>query len=408
MDKYEGNKFFRDPGNDRKMYWDAIRNRKHSQSFPLMADWIRNTNKVIRAARTRKIKRRRKLAWLSISCLFIFFIVSCTYRVERVEKSGSLVNFGIDKREKRSFQRLTSLQQSLAFTPYEFLRAGDAGIAWFIFFVSDKEQEKLMSITRELRLLSGLRKLDISSVNYNIRESLFSTFLHKTLRVGKHEKLNGKDLVRNIRAVLDKKGFGFLSADALNDTDQKVSFSQILFTNTSGSDTSTVKVNTASESTGLPTNTRPHTHKETEKLQMFNWLLGTWKVKYVPHRTYHHWLRMNDSSLACFIIKYEDDEPEISIGFSLKYSSADSAILSLRGIEWKFISGNNKEINFKNEITPKSANVKWRLDNEKKAWQSAISGERNLEVVNLIRNEDTNLENIVKDFITKHPGKTNL
>jgi len=119
-------------------------------------------------------------------------------------------------------------------------------------------------------------------------------------------------------------------------------------------------------------------------------------------------MRMNDTSLICFIIKYEDDEPGVSIGFSIKYSAADSAILSLRGIEWKFLSANNKEINFKNEITPKSANVKWSLDNEKKTWQSVISGERNLEIVNLVRNKDINLENIVKEFISKHPDKIKL
>jgi hypothetical protein len=117
---------------------------------------------------------------------------------------------------------------------------------------------------------------------------------------------------------------------------------------------------------------------------------------------------MNDSSLMCFIIKFEDHEPAVSIGFSIKYSVADSAILSLRGIEWKFLSANNKEVNFKNETTPKSANVKWNLGNDRKTWQSVISGERNMEIVNLVRIEDTHLEKIVKDFITKNSGKTKL
>src|SRR4030095_14641469 len=119
----------------------------------------------------------------------------------------------------------------------------------------------------------------------------------------------------------------------------------------------------------------------------------------------------NDSLLMCFIIKYPDeglinygDEgPDISAGFSVRYSKSDSVTLSLRGIEWKFLSANDKEISFKNETTPKSANVKWRLGNEKKSWQSVISGEKNLEVVNLIRADNVSLESIIKEFITKHP-----
>jgi len=113
----------------------------------------------------------------------------------------------------------------------------------------------------------------------------------------------------------------------------------------------------------------------------------------------------------CFIIKhkdeglinYGDDGPDISVGFSIRYSNSDSAILSLRGIEWKFLSANDKEIHFKNETTPKSGNVKWSLGDEKKTWQSVISGEANLEIVNLIRDENISLENIVKKFITKYP-----
>ena len=113
----------------------------------------------------------------------------------------------------------------------------------------------------------------------------------------------------------------------------------------------------------------------------------------------------------CFIIQYPDEElikfgddgPDISVGFSIRYSNADSAILSLRGIEWRFLSANDNEVNFKNETTPKSARVKWALGKEKKSWQSAISGEKNLEVVNLIRDNNTSLENIVKEFIGKNP-----
>jgi hypothetical protein len=104
------------------------------------------------------------------------------------------------------------------------LRPGRPGTASFIFFIPGEDQEKLVSIARELKVLSGLRKLDVTPVSYNIKESLFSTFLHKTLKVGKQEKLKGKDLVLHIQTALDKKGLDFLSINILNDNDEKVSF----------------------------------------------------------------------------------------------------------------------------------------------------------------------------------------
>jgi len=174
------------------------------------------------------------------------------------------------------------------------------------------------------------------------------------------------------------------------------------------SDSVVVKKGPRTGDSGKLQTSEPRVYARSEKLQLFNWLLGTWKVKYVPLETFHYWMRMNDTSLACFIITYQDDEPEISVGFSIKYSTSDSAILTLRGIEWRFISANDKEIIFRNEITPKSANVKWSPDDERKTWQSVIFGEKNMEVVNLVRDKNSNLENIVKDFLSKHPDKRKL
>jgi hypothetical protein len=406
MDKHAENKFSDDPGNDIKVYLDTIRKQTHNHSFLQIADWIRNTNKLITEKKARRRKRLRKLSWFAISFLSICFIVSCTYRVERVETSGSLVNFVIDKHEKQSFERLFSLQKVFTFTSFEFLQPGDPGIASFILFIPDNEQNRVIPFVQELKLLSGLRKLDVSPVTYNIKESLFSTFLHKSLKVGKR-KLKSDEIISHIHSALEKKGLGFLSVKVLSTKSEKVSFTradQYL----SIRDTLTSRNTPPGKSTNIQTNTERAAHANREKLQLFNWLLGTWSVKYVPRPTFHYWMRMNDTLLMCFIIKYEDDEPDVSIGFSINYSAADSAILSLRGIEWEFLSANNKEINFKNNVTPKSANVKWSFNDEKKTWQSVISGERNLEIVNLVRNEDANFEDIVKGFITKNPGKIKL
>ena len=396
------NNFFENEQNDLDASWDDIRNKNSDNSFPAIAGWIRETHQGLKRSRLQKRRNRRRLVLLAI--LPVFLIVSCTIHVDTVKQSGTLVNFSIDKQKKESFQKLSSLQRMFAFTCYEFFRPGIPNIASFIFFIPYKEQAKLFSITNGLKELKGLEKLDIVPVNYTIRESLFSTFLHQTLRVGETQKPKEKELIQNIRATLKNKELDFLSIDFLNDSDGK-----IVFTSDAEVPDSLVVTNT---------NSSPADNKKTqidrsfiasagvEKLQIFNWLLGSWKVKYVPAETYHHWLRVNDSLLMCFIIKYNDDEPEVSIGFFIRYSDSDSAILSLRGIKWRFLTANDKEVTFKNETTPKSANVKWSLGDGKKSWQSVISGEKNLEIVNLIRTDNINLENIVKEFIARHPDVT--
>jgi len=396
------NNFFENTENDLDACWDVIRKRNSDHSVPAIASWIKETYKSLKKSRLQKGKKRR-LTWFAI-VIPVFLIISCTIHVDTVKQSGNLVNFSVDKQKKESFQKLSSLQQIFAFTCYEYFQPGIHDMASFIFFIPDKEPSKLFSITNGLKELNGLRKLEISPVNYTIRESLFSTFFHQTLKVGKTQKPKEKELIQNIRTTLKKKELDFLSIHFLNDSD-----GNIVFTSAVKKPDNSVKTNTNS----LPADNKKNQNDQTsiappgtEKLQIFNWLAGSWKVKYAPE-TYHHWLRVNDSLLMCFIIKYNNDEPEVSIGFSIRYSKSDSAILSLRGIKWSFLTANDKEVRFKNETTPKSANVKWSLGDEKKSWQSVISGEKNLEIVNLIRTENINLENIVKNFITRNPDIIN-
>ena len=395
--------------NDLDAYWDPIRKRNSDHSFPAVADWIREMHKSVGRSRLEKRKRRRRSKWFILSILPVFFILSCTIRINRVESSGTLVNFSIDKKEDNSLQKLSSLQQQFAFTCYEFLQADQPTVAFFIFLIPDKEQKTLSLITKQLKILNGLQKLDINSINYTIRESLFSTFWHKTLQLGDQQKPKGEELIQNIQATLKGKGLDFLSISIINDED-----GHIAFTSTKqypDSLTITNKNVQSDEEKPLQSDKIRNTATSMDRLQIFEWLLGLWKVKYVPQKTYHYWLRINDSILQCFVIKYPDeglikigdDGPDISAGFSIRHSKSDSTILSLRGIEWKFLLANDKEMLFKNETTPKSANVKWSLADDRKTWQSAISGEQNLEVVNLIRDENTGLENIVKEFIVKHP-----
>src|SRR6476660_797526 len=104
MDKHMENESFENPTNKLDVYWDAVRNRKYNYSFPAIGDWIRETNNEIKKNRSRQRKRRQRLRWLAAAIIPVLLIVSCTYRVERVEKSGTLINFLIDEREKGSLQ----------------------------------------------------------------------------------------------------------------------------------------------------------------------------------------------------------------------------------------------------------------------------------------------------------------
>ena len=383
--------------------WDSLRKRNYDESFPAIADWIREANKNVRRSRSEKRQRRVRSRWFAFAIIPLFFILSCTIRVNRVERSGDLVNFSIDKKENGSLQKLSSLQQLFTFTCYEFFKPDQPAIAFFIFFIPGKEQEKLSLITEQLKILNGVQNLDINSVNYTIRESLFSTFWHNTLQLGKQQKPTSEELTRNIQATLKVKGLGFLSINLLNDNNDRVAFTS----STHDQDSLPIK-NENIQPIEEKNNQRDKTRKvaaSMTRLEIFDWLLGSWQVKYVPQKTYHHWLRVNDSLLICLIIKIKEyEKPEVAVGFSISYVKPDSVILSLRGIEWKFLAADDKEFRFKNEITPKSADVKWVMDNDKKSWQSAISGQGNLEVVNLIRDNNTGIENFVREFIAKNPN----
>src|SRR5687767_10254921 len=100
--------------------WDFFRKRNFDDSFPAVSDWIRETHKSIEKSRLKKRKNRRRLRFLAIVLFPILLIVSCTYRVDRIEKLGSLVNFSIAKQENESFQKLSSLQQIFSFSFLEF------------------------------------------------------------------------------------------------------------------------------------------------------------------------------------------------------------------------------------------------------------------------------------------------
>src|SRR6185503_20214002 len=151
--------------NDLAAYWDHIRKRNDDDSFPLVADWIREMHKGVGRSRLERVKRRRRIRWFALVILPVFLILSCTIPVNRVERSGSLVNFSIQK-EDSSLQKLSSLQQQLAFTSYEFLKPGQPAIAFFILFIPGSEQKKLELITGRLKKLNGVQKLEIDPINY--------------------------------------------------------------------------------------------------------------------------------------------------------------------------------------------------------------------------------------------------
>ena len=280
------NKMSENTENDLDAYWDSIRNRNSDRSFLAVSDWIREMHKNVGKSRLEKRRRRTISRWFALAILPLFLILSCTIRVNRVEKSGSLVNFGIDKKEDRSFQKLSSLQQLFTFTCYEFLQPDQPTIASFIFFIPEKEQVKLSLITEELKILNGLRKLDISSINYTVRESLFSTFLHKTLKLGEQPRPKAEELTRNIEVTLKDRRLDFLSINVLNDKDGNIAF--VSEKQNLESLTITNKDTLAVERETTRNDKVRNAPAGIYKLQIFNWLLGSWEVKYVP-RTYHYW-----------------------------------------------------------------------------------------------------------------------
>jgi hypothetical protein len=220
------------------------------------------------------------------------------------------------------------------------------------------------------------------------------------LNIGKAPKPKPAEVKKKVQSKLKSKGISFISIDISEGESQPVfSVAQ------PGIDTAT------NSSVSHPVADALEKKKPAEViidkripgLEKFNWLRGTWKVKNVQNETHHYWMKVNDSSLKCFIIEItEDEKTNMTVGFTIRVSKDRTMMLSLKGAQWKFITSTADEFIFYNDLE-QDPNVKWTLKDGKNIWQSVRSGEGNAEFINLIKEENNKFEKMVKNFGKQHP-----
>ncbi len=76
-------------------------------------------------------------------------------------------------------------------------------------------------------------------------------------------------------------------------------------------------------------------------------------------------MKVNDSSLKCYVIEItEDEKTNMTVGFTIRVSKDRTMMLSLKGAQWKFITSTADEFIFYNDLE-QDPNVKWTLKDGK-------------------------------------------
>lgn len=392
-------KSFQDSNDELRSYWKSVKDTNFDASFSETAQWIRAN-----AKDNRPLRKSRKLArakWILAALIPVLFIVSCTYQVKRVEKFADLINFSLEKHNAASLQRLASLQQQLGFKCYQLFQPELPNLASFISLVKNDAQV----IGREISGLSGVDQLTISPINYSVRESLFSTFVHTKLKLGESPKPKKEEVKNAVQQELSSKGLAQLEIDILIDEQQPLVITNHSIAPTTPDSPTTIitSVDTTSVNKARPSKTITK-QTRTKHLENFEWLLGSWRVLHTNVETWHYWVRMSDSVLKCYIVDKPDGKVNMTTGFYIKRSYTDEIELHFKREVWMFSTASGDQFLFKNGLQERRTDVTWTLK-DNNTWQSIISGEGNKEFTNLWRQHNQEVEDLVKLMMKNNPDK---
>lgn len=150
-------------------------------------------------------RTNQNIKWAFALLFPLFFIFSCSYRIDRVEVIGKLVSFSIQEKNVKGFQQLTLLQGVYRFDLIQFKAEHDDRTS-FIFYL-DQEREINQKLEDEIKQVPHVDSLRIVPIRTKISESLLSSFLHRTFQVRLDVKRPGKVEVQElIQGQLDLIG----------------------------------------------------------------------------------------------------------------------------------------------------------------------------------------------------------
>ncbi|HYF30269.1 MAG TPA: hypothetical protein VD993_04030 [Chitinophagaceae bacterium] len=386
---------FHDSNDELNSHWKSIKDADFSASFPETAQWIRENAKSGRFGRNRT---RSRIKWTVAAFIPLLFIISCTYKVDRLEKFGDLINFSLHKGNHTSFQQLASLQKRFGFSSYQLFQPGLPHLASFISLVRNDAGV----IEKELSAVSGVSRLKVSRINYSVRESLFSTFVHTRLKMGASPKPEKEVIKKAVQNELKTQGFAHVDIDIAIDEKEPLVVKYNLPEDTESDTAVTIIYVPDSAPRFVP---RSNTmSRQARQLKNFEWILGTWKVLHKDVETWHHWVGMSDTVLKCYVLEKPGKQVNLTVGFYLKNSHTNEIELHLKSEQWTFVTRSNTPWQFSNDSEGPRSDVTWALK-DNNTWQIMFSGQGNKEFINLSRQPNQEMEDLVRSMIKNHPDK---
>jgi len=158
-----------DPVND--PYWNDMRKRDYSSSFPAVSQFIHHHSPKMRSAN----RRRKHVFWVIAVLLPLLIFYSCK-RKTYIEPQGATLSFIANDSVQSTFD--FALKQ-YADRHWECVLRSHAGTIHGTIYAPSVSYSKLQEFSEKLKTINGVAELYLSAVSTTVKESRFSRLSYK-------------------------------------------------------------------------------------------------------------------------------------------------------------------------------------------------------------------------------------
>ena len=305
-----------------------------------------------------RINPRRWGVALTITALVI---LSLAFRIKDSATIGHIISFSIDKNNESAIQKVSFIERQFNYT-FTRIKNVQREIASYVTFTAHTYNQ-VLRLENELKIIPELKNQAIIPVKKRSSESVLSKIVHKISN--RHidlKQTTAQELNTEIMAQL--KGQGIENIQIRVDDANK----QIEFIPVADSVESEEITNTAPENPrpgkpareGSTSNTTDMAQPKTvNQLNVFSWILHTWRTCDSSLNSYHKWIRINDSVYRSFVITLE---PSITVtpGYFL-LSRENTVILRFDQHSWSLQESPGAQFVFTRNEDQFPQKVKWEL-----------------------------------------------
>ena len=299
--------------------------------------------------------------WASVIAISALVICSLAFRVKDSETIGHIISFTIYKNNDAAMQKIDLIERQYNFT-FKRVKNIQREIASYIAFRMHAHTE-VLRLENALNQIPGVKSQAITPVTKRSSESVLSKIVHKIsnrhidLKQTTTEELSNEILmqlkdqgIENIQIRIDdaRKQIEFIPAP---DSPGSEVIKYTAPTNVNR-DTSTQEISNIKQADG----SQP---KTVDQLNVFGWILHTWRTCDSSLNSYHKWIRINDSVYRSFVIRLEPSITVTPAYFLL--SRKNVVILAFDKNSWSLQESSVAQFVFTRNEGQFPQKVKWEL-----------------------------------------------